>query len=351
MKDTMLIIDEYEMNKQVLKKVLETQYMIFVAECIEEAKLFVHEAKDKLAGILLNASFLRSNEENFITYVEQFKELEGVPILLIVGDLSTVVRMEAGQLYSPDGARYDLESFHIYINRLISSAKEVNPLKPLDLINQVVIEDSAKQIIQSQRILIETLCNVISYRTSDVKKYNGQKQKMARILLEYLYKKYPEYNLNPLTIEKIVMAVPLHDIGKVNISDAILLKPGKLVGEEFEMMTKHTLIGYEILNSIDEIQDKEFLEIAKGICKSHHERYDGSGYPEQLCEEEIPIGAQIVSVIAVYASLRAEKTFRKAFSHVEAVKMILNGECGPFSPKLMEAFEKEQDKFNQIFCS
>lgn len=348
MRDTMLLIDEYEMNKQVFKKVLETQYMIFEADCIEEAKLFIQQAKENLAGILLNASFLKSTEEKFITYMEQYKELQGVPTLLVAGDLSTVVTIKNGELYSLRGEKYDVEGFHTYINRLISSAQEVNTLKPLDFIEKVSIADSAKQMIHSQRVLIEALCNAIAYRTSNVKRYHGQKQKISRILLDYILKQYPEYNLNPLVIEKIIMAVPLHDIGKINISDAILLKPGKLLGEEFEMMTRHTIIGCEILDSIEEVEDREFLNIAKRICRSHHERFDGSGYPDHLSGDEIPIEAQVASIVAVYTSLCAEKSYRGAFSHTEAVKMIMDGGCGSFSPKLLEAFEKEQDKFKKI---
>ena len=118
----------------------------------------------------------------------------------------------------------------------------------------------------------------------------------------------------------------LHDIGKVGIDEKILNKPGRLTNEEFEEMKKHTLIGASMLKSLGVYQDEELVKVAYQICRWHHERYDGKGYPDGLKGEEIPIAAQVVSVADVYDALTSERVYKKAFSHEKAMEMILAGE-------------------------
>ncbi|MBO6147189.1 MAG: HD domain-containing protein, partial [Lachnospiraceae bacterium] len=143
-------------------------------------------------------------------------------------------------------------------------------------------------------------------------------------------------------------ASALHDIGKIMIPDEILFKPGKYTPEEFDYMKSHTIRGYDIIVEIADLWDKELMEYCKQIARSHHEKYDGRGYPENLKGDDIPIAAQIVSVTDCFEALISESLYKKAYTFDVAFQMILNGDCGMFNPKLMEAFRNSREGFHKI---
>lgn len=145
-------------------------------------------------------------------------------------------------------------------------------------------------------------------------------------------------------IDNVVQASILHDVGKISIPDHILNKPGRLTSEEFEIMKQHTTKGCELLQKISDVMRGEIYSYSYSICRSHHERWDGNGYPDGLKGDEIPIWAQVVAVADVYDALTAERVYKNAFSHEKAVKMIFEGECGAFNPKVLKAFEESLDK-------
>ncbi len=152
-------------------------------------------------------------------------------------------------------------------------------------------------------------------------------------------------------IDVIVSASALHDVGKIAIPDNILLKPGKLTDEEFACMKTHTTRGGEILQNIRNAWDDEYGEISYQICRHHHEKFDGRGYPDGLVGDEIPIAAQIVSIADVYDALVNERVYKDAFPKEEAFRMITEGECGKFNPKLLECFRIERKAFEELKVS
>ena len=159
---------------------------------------------------------------------------------------------------------------------------------------------------------------------------------------------YPEYNLTDEMIDNIVEASALHDLGKISIPDKILLKPGRLTKEEFEYMKLHTVKGCELIQAVNLEQSEELKQICYDIIRYHHERYDGKGYPDGLKGDEIPVSAQLVSLADVYDALINERCYKDAFSNEKAFNMIMNGECGTFSPKLLETFKQVRDKFERF---
>ena len=148
----------------------------------------------------------------------------------------------------------------------------------------------------------------------------------------------------------IATASALHDIGKIGIDEKLLNKPGRLTPEEYEIMKTHSVIGYDMLNSIGLYQDEELVKVAKEICRWHHERYDGRGYPDGLKGEEIPVSAQVVSLADVYDALVSERVYKKAFTHEQAMNMILSGECGAFNPILLECLKDIQDELAELYA-
>ena len=144
-------------------------------------------------------------------------------------------------------------------------------------------------------------------------------------------------------------AAPMHDIGKITVPDSILLKPGRLTRDEFEVMKSHTTRGCEIVRMLSDIQDKEYFETSYDICRHHHEKYDGRGYPDGLKGEEISIAAQLTSIADVYDALISERVYKAAIPPGQAFDMIQSGECGAFSPKLLNCLTAAKMEMEAVF--
>lgn len=212
-----------------------------------------------------------------------------------------------------------------------------------------VIRKKAKKQQEANNEIIDVLGTVVEYRSLESGQHIKRVKGFTEILGNYMMKEYPEYGLTKKRLDIIVSASALHDIGKVAIPDHILLKPGKLTAEEFELMKQHTNKGSDILKHINKVMEPEYATISHEICKYHHERYDGRGYPDHLKEEEIPIAAQLVSIADVYDALTNERCYKVAFSCDEAIQMILEGQCGAFSPKLLDTLRNTKEEFKK--CS
>lgn len=206
----------------------------------------------------------------------------------------------------------------------------------------------AEKLRENNQQIIDMLGTVVEYRNLESGEHIKRVKGYTGILAECAMKEYPEYGLTEEKIHTIVAASSLHDIGKITISDSILLKPGRLTEDEYEYMKSHTIRGCELLDEIDQEWEPDYKKVSYEICRHHHERYDGKGYPDGLKGEEIPISAQLVSVADVYDALVNERCYKDAYSPDEAYRMIINGECGVFSPKLMEVFRKVRRDFEEM---
>lgn len=195
--------------------------------------------------------------------------------------------------------------------------------------------------------MVEVLSQIMEFRNGESGLHVVHINTLTRLFLERLVENTDAYNLTPDDCYLISTASAFHDIGKVGIDESILNKPGKLTKEEFETMKEHTLIGASMLDKLEHYKDEKMIKIAYQICRWHHERYDGKGYPDGLIGEQIPIAAQVVSVADVYDALVSKRVYKDAYSHEQAMKMILNGECGAFNPLLMEVLVEIQDKIKE----
>lgn len=197
-------------------------------------------------------------------------------------------------------------------------------------------------------MLIGILSQIVEFRNRESGRHVIHINRITQLLLEQLVKKTGKYQLSWEDRFLIATASALHDIGKIGIDERILNKPGKLTKEEFEIMKAHTLIGAQMLDNLDMYRNEKLLKLAYEICRWHHERYDGKGYPDGLVGEEIPISAQVVSLADVYDALVSERVYKKAFSHEKALEMIRNGECGTFNPLLLQCMTEVQDKLKTM---
>ncbi len=180
-----------------------------------------------------------------------------------------------------------------------------------------------------------------SYHIKRVKTY-------TLLLAETISKNYKEYDITPIQARVISAASCMHDIGKILIPDSVLLKPSKLTDKEMEIIKSHTTKGCEIIDSISEYQEEAYYKYSYEICRYHHERYDGKGYPEGLSGDAIPISAQIVSICEAFDALMTNRVYKEKVEFEKAYGMIVSGECGVFSPKIIHAFRVNRDKIKEI---
>ncbi len=197
--------------------------------------------------------------------------------------------------------------------------------------------------------LVELLVAAIESRDLESGQHIKRIRFFTRILTEAVMENFPEYGITRDQADLIYYASSVHDIGKIAIPDAIMLKPGRLTPDEFEIMKTHTTRGAELLGMLDDISDNNlYFKYCQDICYSHHERWDGSGYPRGLKGDEIPISAQIVSIADCYDALTSHRPYKTALSHEDAVELILAGACGAFNPQILKSFESVIPQFAKI---
>ena len=210
-----------------------------------------------------------------------------------------------------------------------------------------MVSDQMHEKEKNNQMMVEVLSQIMEFRNGESGLHVVHINTLTRLFLERLVENTDAYNLTPDDCYLISTASAFHDIGKVGIDESILNKPGKLTKEEFETMKEHTLIGASMLDKLEHYKDEKMIKIAYQICRWHHERYDGKGYPDGLIGEQIPIAAQVVSVADVYDALVSKRVYKDAYSHEQAMKVILNRECGAFNPLLMEVLVEIQDKIKE----
>jgi putative two-component system response regulator len=241
---------------------------------------------------------------------------------------------------------FDATLIKIKVNNIVKLFQYQNELQntihqqttKLQMQNRL-LQIQASHLQKNNSEIIEILGTMAEYRNLESGMHIQRVKKYTQILAEEMMQLYPETGLTPEKISVIVSASSLHDIGKIAISDTVLLKPDKLTDEEYEYIKSHTIYGCEILEHINDVWTYEYRRITAEICRHHHERYDGNGYPDRLKGEDIPLSAQLVSVADVYDALINDRVYKAAIPKDEAFQMILDGKCGVFSPRLLECFK------------
>ena len=202
-----------------------------------------------------------------------------------------------------------------------------------------LISAVSNEIIENEktsRILVNILSQIVNFHNGKGGGHVTNMNKLVESLLERLNQLTDKYKLDRRDIFLISTAASLHDIGKLAVPDSIINKPGKLTDEEFEKIKLHTIYGEDMIKNMREYANEPLVVYAREICRHHHERWDGKGYPDGLIGDEIPIAAQVVSVADVYDALTSVRSYKPAYSSEQAVKMILDGECGQFNPLLLQ---------------
>ena len=213
---------------------------------------------------------------------------------------------------------------------------------------EAVAQEQAHALRHSSDVMLDLLSSIIEYRSAETGQHILRIRHFTKLLLEALCRRCPDYGLTDRDITLISAAAALHDIGKIAIPDAILSKPGPLTAGEHAIMETHALTGWQILQRAGDLGDPDYLNYARDICRCHHERWDGSGYPEGLRGDAIPVWAQVVGLADAYDALTSRRAYKEAYPFQEAVAMILRGECGTFSPRLLDCFREVAPRYEAL---
>ena len=345
-----LIVDDEEVNREILDIMFKDEYDIIQASNGEEAIRQIESNKDIIV-ILLDVVMPILDGFGVLQYMKDEELLSTIPVILITGE---TVRDSEGIAYSYDVADVIHKPFYPDIvkrrvRNIIALYQNKHEMEKRLKQQEKEIRAQEKEIRANNEFMIEALGSVVEFRNSETGEHIRRIKYLTRILLKYLVKYFPKYGLTDEQVDEIARAAALHDIGKIGIPDAILLKPGKMTPEEFEVMKTHTTIGCEILETFRSNQTEEFYQYCYEICRHHHERWDGNGYPDHLVGDEIPISAQVVAIADVYDALVSNRVYKEAYVNSVAYQMIKDGECGQFAPDVMECFElAKEDFFNLV---
>ena len=343
LKQQILIVDDSEINREILKEILKEDYRILEAangeECLEQLERY----GTGISLVLLDIVMPEMDGFEVLAAMNQNHWIEDIPVIMISSEDSDSYIRRAYEMGVSDYISRPFDAKIVY-QRVLNMIKLY--AKQRRLIRLVTRQIYEKE--RNNRMLIGILSQIVEFRNGESGLHVIHINLITQLLLEQLVKKTGKYQLSWEDRFLIATASALHDIGKIGIDEKILNKPGKLTKEEFEIMKTHTLIGAQMLDNLDMYRNEKLLKLAYEICHWHHERYDGKGYPDGLVGEEIPISAQVVSLADVYDALVSERVYKKAFSHEKALEMIQNGECGTFNPLLLQCMTEAQDKLKTM---
>lgn len=334
-----LIVDDAPVNRELLAGILGDRYRILQASEGEECINMLRRYENDIALVLIDMIMPKKDGFEVLVYMNRNHWIEDIPVIMISTDNSDDNVSRAYSLGVSDYISSPFDAKVVY-NRVFNIIKLYSKQRRLvQLVTEQIYEKE-----KDNQMMIGILSHIVEFRNGESGSHVLHINKITGMLLERLIQKTDKYDLSWHDRYLITTASALHDIGKIGVDEKILNKPGRLTADEFEIMKMHTMIGASMLHSLTMYQDEELVRVATEICRWHHERYDGRGYPDGLKGDEIPISAQVVSVADVYDALASERVYKKAFPHEKAIEMIMNGECGTFNPLLLECLNDIQGR-------
>ena len=345
-KPEVLIVDDSEMNRELLAEMLGSEYKITEAENGEECMAALKQRGTGISLILLDIVMPVADGFDVLDYMTSTHRIEDIPVIMISSENSEETVRKAYEFGVTDYISRPFDA-RVVCQRVANTIKLYSKQKNLTKLVTEQVNEKEK----NNRMMIRILSQIVEFRNGESGSHVLHIEKLTEMLMKQLLRKTDRYQIDPQMQELIPTASALHDIGKIGIEEKILNKPGKLTPEEFEIMKKHSVIGESILTSTAANMNEPLIKIASQICRWHHERYDGRGYPDGLKGDEIPISAQIVSLADVYDALTSERVYKKAFSHEKTMEMIQAGQCGVFNPILIECLVDIQEDVKRELLS
>lgn len=338
-KQTILIVDDSISNREFLIAMLEDDYNILEASDGIEAIKILREYGSEIDLTLLDIIMPEVDGFEVLAMMNDCGMIEDIPVIMISSENEPSIIERAYTMHATDYIDRPFNAF-IVRKRVINTLNLHAQHKRLNSIITHLVYEKEK----NNTMMVNILSHIVEFRNGESGMHVLNISAITGIILQWLANKTDKYNLSQRDISLIIIASALHDIGKISIPSKILNKPGRLTPEEFHIMKTHTVVGDEMLQNIPMYSQEPLIKVARSICRWHHERYDGKGYPDGLKGEEIPIEAQVVALADVYDALTSERCYKKSFSHEKAYDMIMNGECGKFSDLLLECLTDVHDE-------
>ena len=345
-KQDILIVDDSEMNRAILAEMLGRDYIIHEAENGEEALQILRQYGTAISLVLLDIPMPVMDGFGVLQHMAAKYWIKDIPVIMISSDDSAEAVKKAYEMGVSDyiSRPFDAQVVYRRVSNTITLYARQHRLITM-------LSEQVREKDKNNSMMVSILSQIVEFRNGESGSHVVHIKQLTKMLLEQLQRKDTAYTVTSSDLLLIPLAAALHDIGKIGIDEKILNKPGKLTREEFEIMKTHTVIGADMLESLTLYQEEPLVRIAHDICRWHHERFDGKGYPDGLKRDDIPLSAQVVSLADVYDALVSERVYKKAFSHEKAIQMILNGECGTFNPVLLECLLDIQRQLKQMLIA
>ena len=331
----LLVVDDIPINRLILADLFQEEYEVLEAENGQQALELILQYREQIAIVLLDIVMPVMDGFQVLERMAKLDLIQTIPVIMITGESDDEKTLMGYALGVSDiiSKPFNPKIVSRRVNNVVKLYSHRQELERELQKQKEMLEQQARRIHQSSQFVIDALSTTVEFRNMESGEHILRVRTLTRIFLEEMREFYP---LTDEQIKTIANVSAMHDIGKIVISDAILLKPGPLTEEEFEIMKTHTIRGCEILDTLNYTQDEESYRYSYDICRHHHERWDGRGYPDGLKGDEISIWAQATSLADVYDALTSERVYKQAYSHEETIRMILNGECGAFNPRLLD---------------
>ena len=338
-RQTVLVVDDSYLNREVLKDILSPDYRVIEAVDGIEALSILERCSLDLSLVILDINMPRLDGFGVLEEMNEQGWIERVPVVTIsTEDSSSYIE----RAYSLGVTDFISRPFHEGVVRQRVSNTIQLYQKQHELLSLVT-----SQMLERERqnnLMVSILAHIVEFHNGESGLHVVHIATMVNILLSHLKHRDSSLVLERGEVACITMASALHDIGKIAIPSEIINKPGRLTDEEFAIMKTHSARGAEMLDNLPIFQDEPLVHCAHDICRWHHERWDGRGYPDGLVGDQIPLSAQVVSLADVYDALTSERVYKPAYDHRTAMSMILGGECGQFNPELIACLEECADE-------
>lgn len=345
-----LIVDDTKFNIKILEDTLSKDYKLSVAMNGKSALKFMEEIVPDI--ILLDIIMPEMDGFEVFSKMKEDNRLKDIPVIFLSAVTDINSKAKAFEMGAVDYVTkpFEVAEVKARVNTHLSLQLAQRELSMQNEILNMKVEERTREIALTQEATLETIANLAEYRDPETGGHINRTKGYIQVLAERL-KEHHKYKdvINDTIIRSYYKASPLHDIGKIGIRDEVLLKPGKLTPSEFEEMKQHTVIGYETLKmAANQLGNNSFLTDAMEFALHHHEKWDGTGYPDGLKGEEIPISCRLMAIADVYDALISKRIYKPAFSHNKSVAIILEGNGTHFDPDLIEIFKEVNGKFREI---
>lgn len=337
-----LIVDDSELNREMLGSMLGDEYEIVEAENGAQAVDILRENASNLSLILLDIQMPQMDGFEVLIHMNRFHWIDMLPVIMISSEISPKFIERAYELGATD---YIARPYNTAIVRRRVANVILSFAKQRQMLEIMTHQISKKE--KDNRLMLSILSHIVEFRNGESGLHVLHINLITDLLLWQLMLKTDRNKMTNEDISLISMASALHDIGKIAVPEEILNKPGRLTAEEFRIMQGHSMAGANLLMDLPIDRNEPLLKAAYEICRWHHERYDGRGYPDGLKGDAIPLSAQVVALADVYDALTSERCYKPAYSHDAAMKMILDGQCGAFQPLLLECLRDIGDTLEQ----